>query len=255
MKVGFAGAGNMAGALARGWAAGEGGPTEMLFCDIDRDRAEALAADVGGSVIGTLNELAATSEVVLLAVKPAALDDVAAEMGGKPPALLSVMASTPIQRLSEAFPGVPTLRVMPNQPVEVRRGVLCWVAGEGLSDELRQRLVGLLAALGTAVEVPEDRLEAAMAVMSCSPAYVALFAEALANAGAEEGLDPEESLEFVAQTLSGTAALLGKRDPAAIRSAVASPGGTTEAGLNALAEGGFAEAVFAAVNASLERFR
>ena len=245
----------MAGAMARGWAAGEGGPTEMLLCDIDRDRAEALAADVGGSVIGDLSELAAASDVVVLAVKPAALGDVASEMSGRAPALLSVVAATPTKQLAEAFPGVPALRVMPNQPVEVRRGVLCWVAGEGLPDELRDRLVGLLAALGTAVEVPEERIEAAMAVMSCSPAYVALFAEALAAAGAEQGLDPEESLGLVAETLSGTAALLRKRDPAAIRAAVTSPGGTTEAGLNALDEGGFSEALAAAVNASLERFR
>jgi pyrroline-5-carboxylate reductase len=255
MKVGFAGAGTMAGAIARGWAAGEGGPAEVRFCDLDRGRAEALAADTGGSVIGGLADLAAASDVVLLAVKPGALGDVAEEMGGQAPALLSVMAATPTQRLAEAFPGVPALRVMPNQPVEVRRGVLCWVAGEGLPDELRDRLVGLIGVLGTTVEVPEDRMNAAMALVSCSPAYVALFAEALAAAGAEEGFDPAESLGLVAETLAGTAALLRERDPAAIRSAVAPPRGATEAGLNALDEGGFSEALAAAMNASLERFR
>lgn len=245
----------MAGAIARGWAAGEGGPTEMRFCDLDRDRAEALAAGTGGSVTGSLADLAAASDVVLLAVKPGALGDVAAEMGGQAPALLSVMAATPTQRLAEAFPGVPALRVMPNQPVEVRRGVLCWAAGEGLPAELRDRLVRLIGLLGTTVEVPEDRMNAAMALVSCSPAYVAIFAEALATAGAEEGFDPAQSLGLVAETLAGTAVLLGKRDPAAIRSAVAPPGGATEAGLNALDEGGFSEALAAAMNASLERFR
>jgi pyrroline-5-carboxylate reductase len=255
MKVGFAGAGNMAGAMARGWAGAAGGPSEMAFCDLDRGRAEALAADTAGSVVDTLTDLAASSDVVLLAVKPAALDAVAEELGGRAPALLSVMAATTTERLAEAFPGIPALRVMPNQPVEVRRGVLCWVAGGGLPGELRDRLVGLLGELGTAVEVPEDRIDAAMAVMSCSPAYVARFAEALARAGEREGLDAAVSLEFVAETLSGTAELLGKRDPAAIRSAVAAPGGATEAGLKALDAGGFNEAVDAAVEASLERFR
>jgi pyrroline-5-carboxylate reductase len=255
MKVGFAGAGNIAAAIARGWAGSEGGPTEMLFCDVDRERAEALGGEVGGSVVESLRELAAASDVVLLAVKPAALDVVAVEMGGKAPALLSVMAATTTERLAQAFPGVPALRVMPNQPTEVRRGVLCWVAGEGLPDELRDRLVALLSELGRAVEVPEERIDAAMAVMSCSPAYVALFAETLAEAGAREGLDPAESLELVAGALSGTAELLGKRDPEAIRAAVAPPGGATEAGLNALDEGGFSDALAGAVEASLERFR
>jgi pyrroline-5-carboxylate reductase len=255
MKVGFAGAGNMAAAMARGWAGADGGPAEMLFCDVDRERAEALADDVGGSVVDGLRELAASCDVVLLAVKPAALDVVAVEMGGKAPALLSVMAATTTERLAQAFPGVPALRVMPNQPVEVRRGVLCWVAGEGLSDQLRGGLVALLNELGSAVEVPEERIDAAMAVMSCSPAYVALFAEALAEAGAREGLDPAESLELVAGALAGTAELLGKRDPEAIRTAVAPPGGATEAGLNALDEGRFSDALTSAVDASLERFR
>jgi pyrroline-5-carboxylate reductase len=245
----------MAGALARGWAGAAGGPTEMLFCDVDRQRAEALAGEVGGSVVDGLRELAAASDVVLLAVKPAALDVVAVEMGGKAPALLSVMAATTTDRLAQTFPGVPTLRVMPNQPVEVRRGVLCWVAGEGLSEELRDRLVALLSELGRAVEIPEERIDAAMAVMSCSPAYVALFAEVLADAGAREGLDPAESLELVAGALAGTAELLRKRDPEAIRSAVAPPGGATEAGLNALHERGFSDALAGAVEASLEPLR
>jgi pyrroline-5-carboxylate reductase len=245
----------MASAMARGWAGAEGGPSEMLFCDVDRERAQALATEVGGSVRESLRQLAADSDVVLLAVKPAALDVVAVDMGGKAPALLSVMAATTTDRLATAFPGVPALRVMPNQPVEVRRGVLCWVAGEGVPDELRAQLVGLLDELGAAVEVPEDRIDAAMAVMSCSPAYVALFAEALAEAGAREGLDPGESLELVAGALAGTAELLGKRDPEAIRTAVAPPGGATEAGLDALAGAGFADSLSAAVEASLERFR
>ena len=103
--------------------------------------------------------------------------------------------------------------------------------------------------------MPEETLDAAMAVMSCSPAYVALFAEALAEAGAQDGLEPALSLELVAGTLEGTAELLRERDPQAIRDAVASPGGTTEAGLNALEAGGFREAIASAVEASLARFR
>ena len=176
-------------------------------------------------------------------------------MGHSAPALLSVMAATPTSRLAEAFPDTPILRVMPNQPVEVRRGVLCHPPAASMPEELETRLLDLLEAVGSVFAMPEEDIEAAMAVMSCAPAYVALFAGNLANAGAGEGLDPALSLELVAETLSGTAEMLAHHSPDEIQAVVASPGGTTEAGVNALHENGFDDAIAAAVQASLERFR
>lgn len=240
----------MAGAMARGWARSAAGP-RMLFADLDAERAERLARETGGETRSDLVSLRDDSDALLLAVKPAGLDAVAAELDGKAPAIMSVMAATTLKRLGEAFPGVPALRVMPNQPAEVGEGVLVHAAAPGGTGGL----VGLLEALGKRVEVPEESIDAAMAVMSCSPAYVALFAEALADAGVRDGLDPALSLELVAGTLAGTAGLLRERDPRAIREAVAPPGGATEAGLQALAEGGFEAAVASAVDASLRRFR
>lgn len=255
MKVGFAGAGNMAGAIARGWAAGDGGPKEMLFCDIDRERATTLAAEVSGETRDSLGELAADSDLVVLATKPATLDDVAKSLDPSPKALLSVMAATPLQKLQAAFPGVPVVRVMPNQPVEVRRGVLCLVVAEDVPAQLKGRIVELLDPLGKLVVMDEELIDPAMAVISCSPAYIALVAEALTDAGVEEGLDPDRASELVTETLAGTAALLDVRDPVAIRKAVAPPGGATEAGLQALERGGLETALADAVRASLERFR
>ena len=256
MRVGFAGAGNMAAAIAHGWASAGAGPESMLFCDIDVDRAVALASEVGGETRTSLAELAGDVDVVVLAVKPAALDAVAEELGGRAPALLSILAATPVARIAEAFPGVPAIRVMPNQPVAVGRGVLCHVPpAADFPRDLAERLLALLEPLGTVVAVEEERIDAAMAVMSCSPAYVALFAEALAAGGEDEGLEPRLANDLVVGTLAGTADLLRIRDAAAIRSAVAPPGGATEAGLEALERGGFSEAIEAAIRASLERFR
>ncbi len=180
----------MAAAMARGWAAGPGGPEAMLFSDLDEARAAALAEEVGGETRAGLAELAADCDVVLLAVKPAALEAVAEELGGRAPALLSILAVTPTSRLAEAFPGVPILRVMPNQPVEVRRGVICHAPSVAMPDELRDRLLDLLEPLGDVVELDEIDIDPAMAIMSCSPAYIALVAEALARGGEREGLDP-----------------------------------------------------------------
>src|SRR5204863_7366849 len=122
--------------------------------------------------------------------------------------ILSVLAATPVARLAAAFPGVPLLRVMPNQPVEVRSGVICHPPPIEMANDLAGRLFALLDLLGSRVELDEGLIEAAMAVMSCAPAYVALFAEALADAGIREGLDPDLAGELVVDTLSGTAELL-----------------------------------------------
>jgi pyrroline-5-carboxylate reductase len=244
----------MAAAMARGWAAGAGRPQAMLFCDLDAERARAVADEVGGETRDSLPELAGDCEVVVLAVKPAALTDVADELDGQAPALISILAATPTTRIAEAFPGVPALRLMPNQPVEVRRGVLCYAAAEGMPDQLLAKLLELLEPLGRLIPLEERLIDAAMAIMSSSPAYIALVAEALARGGEREGLDRQLAGELVAGALAGTAELLRERDPATIRNAVASPGGATEAGLAQL-EGVVEDAFVNAVNASLERVR
>jgi pyrroline-5-carboxylate reductase len=113
----------------------------------------------------------------------------------------------------------------------------------------------LLDCLGHVVELPDSEFDAATAVMGCAPAYLALAVEALADAGAAAGLDQELARELVVETTEGTAELLRRRHPADVREAVASPGGSTEAGLEALDRAGAREAFEAAVRASLERMR
>src|SRR5204862_6970828 len=120
------------------------------------------------------------------------------------------------------------VRVMPNVGVEVGKGVLCVAGGPG------PELCALLEGLGHVVELEDSRFDAATAVMGCAPAYLALAVEAIADAGAADGLDPALALELVVETTGGTAELLRVRHPADVRRAVASPGGSTEAGLEAL---------------------
>ncbi|HSC21586.1 MAG TPA: pyrroline-5-carboxylate reductase dimerization domain-containing protein, partial [Solirubrobacterales bacterium] len=129
------------------------------------------------------------------------------------------------------------------------QGVLC-VAGTA-GEETREKL----QLLGHLVELPEDEFDAATAVMGCSPAYLALAVEAIAEAGAADGLNPALARELVVETAAGTAELLRRHDPAAVRKAVASPGGSTEKGLEALEREGAREAFAAAVRASLEKMR
>jgi len=235
----------MAAAMARGL---RDDVDAMLFTDSGSGRAEALAEELGGEAVDTNRELAERADVVILAVKPAKLAEAAAEMRGAK-AVVSLLGATSLDTVREAFPSSEVVRVMPNVGVEVRRGVLCMA---GVADaELRSLLEGL----GHLVELPDSEFDAATAVMGCAPAYLALAVEAIAEAGAADGLDPALAHELVVETAAGTAELLRDRDPAELRRAVASPGGSTEAGLEALDREGAREAFAAAVRASLERMR
>jgi pyrroline-5-carboxylate reductase len=254
VKLGFAGSGNMAAAMARGWAAGSGGPEAMLFADAGSGRAAALAQELGGERVGSLRELAERADAVVLAVKPAGLYEAARELA-EAPAVVSVLGATSVARLRDVFPGRPVLRTMPTVLVEIRKAVICHAPLIAADGDLGAQLLEMLGRLGRLVEVPDEKLDAATAVMGCTPAYVALFAEALGVAGARAGLDPELAHDLVLDTFAGTAELLRLHEPAALRDAVASPGGSTEAGLAALAERGVAEGIGAAVDASLARMR
>jgi len=244
MIVGFVGSGSMAAAMARGWA---GAVDSMLFSDSGSGRATKLAAELGGEAVGN-EEIAARADLVVVAVKPAKLEQVAPQLGAAK-AVISLLGATPLAKVAGLFPEAAVLRLMPNVGVEVGKGVLC-IAGEA-APEVREKL----DLLGHVVELPDEDFDAATAVMGCAPAYLALAVEAIADAGAADGLDPELARELVVETAAGTAELLRVHDPAALRKAVASPGGSTEAGLQALDREGARAAFEAAVRASLERMR
>jgi pyrroline-5-carboxylate reductase len=245
MIVGFCGSGSMAAAMARGLA---GQVESLLFTDSGSGRAGELAAELGGEGVESNAELAERSDVVVLAVKPVKLEEAAQELVGAK-AVVSLLGATSLEKVRSAFPGSEVVRVMPNVGVEVQKGVLC-VAGEP-----EARLQAMLGTLGHVVKLPDSEFDAATAVVGCTPAYLALAVEAIADAGADAGLEADLARELVVETTAGTAELLRVRHPADVRRAVASPGGSTEAGLEALDREGAREAFEAAVRASLERMR
>lgn len=242
----------MAGAMARGWAASEPRPDSMLFADSGSGRARALAGEVGGEHVGSLEELAERSDLVVLAVKPRALEEAATPLAGRAGAVVSVLGATALSSMQSVLGDTPVLRAIPNLAVEVHRGVICHVPVDSDQPELAEA-VRLLGGLGTTVEVDEDRLDAATAVMGCAPAYLALAVEAIEEAGSAHGLEPELCSLLVRQAAAGVGEHLLTRDPREMQVAIASPGGSTEAGLEALAERETREAFRYAVDASLER--
>lgn len=237
----------MARALARGWG-------EPVLCtDAGSGRAAALVAEVGGEAIASNRELAERAELVVLCHKPAQLEAVAGQVAGGARLIASVLAATPTSALRAAYPGVTVVRVMPNTPVEVRRGVICLAAAPDVDPALAARVRERFEPLGTVVELPEGQLDLATAVMGVSPAYLALVAEAQVDAAVKHGLPARLAAELFVATLSGTAELLAARDydTLAVRREVASPGGSTARGLAALEAGGlraaFADALAAVV--------
>lgn len=258
MRVGFIGAGNMAGGLARGWAAAAEeprAPEAMLFADADPAKAEALAKEVGGEARAGNVAVADGSDLVVLAVKPNVLDEVAPDLLQVGTPVLSILAGTTLDTLHEALPGIDLVRVMPNLGAQLRQAVLCVVYGERVGSTERERIGGLLSLLGDVIEIEEELIDAATAIMGCSPGYLALMAEVLVEAGVREGLTEDQALRMVARSMAATGGLLDLHKPGALKRAVASPGGMTEAGLNALEERKIQETLNAAVDASLERVR
>ena len=258
MRLGFVGAGNMGGGLARGWAAASGepgAPDAMLFADADPKRAEALAGEVGGEAVEGNLAVADNADLVILAVKPNVLDEVAADLRQAGTPVLSILAGTTLKTLHEALPGLDVIRVMPNLGAQLRQGVLCVAYGESVDETERERVAELLGLVGEVIELDEDLIDAATAIMGCSPGYLALVAEVLVEEGVKLGLTEEQTTRMVAKAMSATGGLLELHEPGALKRAVASPGGMTEAGLNALEEHKLQETLRAAVDASLERVR
>ncbi len=245
----------MAAAMARGWAGAEGNvPSEMLFTDSGSGRATALAAEVGGRAVATNDELVRQSDFVILAVKPAALESVAESLP-TPRAVLSLLGATPLGKLASQFPESTVIRLMPNLAVEARLGVICMAKPDEADEKIVAECRGLLESISSVHDLPDESMDVATAVMGCSPAYFAVVAEALGSEGAHGGLEPDVAIRMVSESMAGTAELLRRRTPFEIQTAVASPGGSTEAGLEALAAAGAATAFQKAYEASIERMR
>jgi pyrroline-5-carboxylate reductase len=249
MQVGLIGSGNMARAMARGW----GQP--VLCADPIAARAEALVEELGGEALQSNAEVAQRADLVVLCHKPAQLAAVAAEIAPHAKAVASILAATPLAALKEAYPDRPVYRFIPSLPVEVRQGAVVQAAGPAQDAATDAAVTELFAGLGTLVVLDDGMVDVAMGLMSCAPAYVALVAEAQIDAGVRKGIPAAQGAELVVQTLAGTAELLRRRgnDTMAIRREVASPGGVTARGLDALERGGIRAAFSDELDAVLEK--
>ncbi len=234
----------MARALARGWR-------EPVLCsDNGSGRARALVDELGGEALSNV-EVARRADLVVLCHKPYQLEAVASELRGEANAVVSILAATPTEDLQRAYPDTPVMRMMPNTPVEVRRGVICFARTPSVDPKLEEEVVGLFERLGAVIPLDEGLIEAANAVSGVGPAYQALLAEAQVDAAVRHGMAAPLAGRLVTETMAGAAALIVERDcdTLAVRREVTSPGGVTAQGLEALERAGVRRAFQDAIDA------
>lgn len=237
---------------------GAAAPDQLLVSDPSPERRE-LAARLGAAVTERNEEVARASDVVLLAVKPDRIRDAAREISGDLPEgrlVISLAPGITTESLGEWLgSGSHIIRVMPNTPCLVGEGASAFCRGAGVPDEMAELARRILGADGYCEEVPEKLMNAVTGLSGSGPAYVCLVIEALADGGVNMGLSRATALALATQTVLGAAKLVREsgEHPAVWKDRVATPGGTTIAGLAALEAGGLRSALMDAVAAATRR--
>src|SRR3712207_368708 len=211
--IGLVGSGNMARALARGW----GDP--VLCTDVFAERARALADETGGEALDGNGELADRADVIVLCHKPAQLEEVAEQVGGRAKGVVSILGATPLAQVKSAYDGTPVVRMLPSTPVEVREGVVCHARDPDADQDFERFATELFGRVGRVVTIEDAQIDTAMGLMSSAPAYMALVAEAQVGAGVRFGIPAHLASAMVVQTMAGTAKLIEQRgfDTLAVR--------------------------------------
>lgn len=257
----FIGGGNMGRALLGGLIADGTAPERLAVADPDQPRREALARDFGMLTAARGDDLASNAAVLVLAVKPQVLRSVARELaphlGARRPLIVSIVAGIPEADIDAWLGGgFPVVRCMPNTPALVRQGITALHANAQVDAAQRQQAQQILAAVGAVVWVPEEaQLDAVTAVSGSGPAYFFAVMEAMEQAGRTLGLSADVARRLTLQTALGAAVLATQsgESPATLRAQVTSPGGTTEAALAVLRQGGLTALFEQALQAAQRR--
>jgi pyrroline-5-carboxylate reductase len=260
-KLAIIGAGRMAEALLAGLISSGTCEAACLWAtDPSAERRDLVKRRFGVRIGSDNREAAAWADVVVLAVKPQMLNAVLAEIGpllsGR--LVISIAAGASIRRISGAVPkGARVVRVMPNAPALICAGMSALSFGPGVTEEDARLARSLFEAVGRVVIVDEPLLDAVTGLSGSGPAYVFMAIEALADGGVKAGLSRTVADLLAVQTVLGAARMIIEtgEHPASLKDRVASPGGTTIAGLQQLEQGGMRAALMAAVEAATKRSR
>ncbi len=262
MKLGFIGTGNMGGAILKGYVkANPAAAGEVSGVNRSQEKIRTLVEELGIKNAGSIEQLVAGSDLIVVGVKPVMFEGVLAEMkpAMKPEkVVVSIAAGITMEYIEKALTGkVKVVRAMPNTPALVGEGMTGLCRNENVTDEEFDQVMEVFSAVGKAAEVSEGLMDAVGAVSGASPAYVYLFIEALADGGVAEGMYRPQAYEFAAQSVLGAAKMVLEtgQHPGALKDAVCSPGGSTIEAVRSLEKNGMRHAVMEAVKAAADKTR
>lgn len=257
-KIGIIGAGNMGEAILRGLHQ-KGMSGGIVVSESRSDRRDHIKKNYGVEAIPDNQKLASQAQVIILAVKPqelkGVLQDIAPALDSST-LLISIAAGASLAAIASILAkDVRLIRAMPNIAALALESATALSPGGGASAEDMEVAQEIFNAMGRTVVIPELLMDAVTGMSGSGPAYVCLFIEALADGGVRMGLPRKDALELAIQTVLGTARLLSEQGehPTHLKDRVASPGGTTIAGIAALEAKGFRGAVMEAVAAATQR--
>jgi pyrroline-5-carboxylate reductase len=257
MRIAILGAGKIGESLLAGLRSSDW--ADIIATSRREERAEEIRERHGVESTTSNPQAIIGADVVVLAVKPQDIETLLGEIGHlltSDQTVLSVAAAIPTAQIERHVAAdVPVVRAMPNAPSTVHEGIAGMCAGSHAGREHLDRAGTVLRAVGDAVEVPEKLMDAITALSGSGPAYFALLAEAMIEAGILLSLSREVSTKLVVQTMLGTAKLLRDENmhPVELREMVTSPGGTTTRAIRELEQAGVRAAFFNAINAAMER--
>ncbi len=252
MKIVVIGCGVMGGALAKHFAQ----DNEVLLYDHHKEKSEKLAKEIGAKVCKDLIEAAKESEVILLAVKPKDLTSASKAISAVTKGvLISILAGTSLATLKKNFPSASCVRMMPNLPLTCGSGVLGLAEDPALHESVKKDVGTILQGLGLVLWLPEAKIEALTPLAGSGPAFVLVMIEAMIEAGIFMGFTAAEAQELVLKTIEGTVAMLraSGKHPAALKWEIASPAGTTIAGMKEMEERGVRAGIAGALVAAYRR--
>jgi pyrroline-5-carboxylate reductase len=261
--VGFIGAGNMGEVLIRGlMQSGKVNQSDIIASDVSQERLEYLAKTYGIRTTASNVELVESSSIVIIAVKPQNIEDLLEELASSSNEghlFISIAAGITTEKLSKKMhhkSGI--IRVMPNAPASVLAGIAALYPGRNIMPADLQRAVSIFECVGRTVIIKNEALMDVVTGLSGSgPAFIFMLIESLSDAGVQLGISRKEASLLAAQTVFGAAKMLletGKH-PSELKDIVATPGGTTFAGLKSLEKGNFRSTIMDAVEAATARSR
>lgn len=254
MKIVIIGCGVMGSAFAAHFAR----TNQLLLCDRQFEKASALAQKINAVAKAELQEAVKEADLIFLAIKPADLLEIGLALTGKlkkNQLVVSILAGTPLSLLKETFPDSPILRMMPNLAILYGEGVVALVEDPAIDLGWKEKIKTLLQGVGLIHWLTENKIDAFTALGGSGPAFIFVLVEAMIDSGILLGFSHEDARELALKTIEGSITLLQEtgKTPSELKWQIASPKGTTIAGLRALEQSGFKSSIIGAFEASYER--